>query len=69
MSPIDLSALERRIDELVRLCDQLTRENQALQARHQDWAHERARLVEKNELAKHKVESMIGRLKSLEQEG
>jgi cell division protein ZapB len=69
MSTLDLSTLERRIDELVRLCDQLSRENQALQTRHHEGAQERARLIEKNELAKHKVEAMISRLKSLEQEG
>jgi cell division protein ZapB len=69
MSEIDLSALERRIDELVRLCDQLARENQALLERNNAWSSERAQLIEKNELAKSKVEAMISRLRSLEQDG
>ena len=69
MSDIDLSSLEHRIDDLVRLCDQLARENQALTERHGQWASERAQLIEKNELAKSKVEAMIGRLRSLEQDG
>ncbi|HSG90990.1 MAG TPA: TIGR02449 family protein [Pseudomonadales bacterium] len=69
MSEIDLSALERRIDELVRLCDQLARENQALLDRNNAWSSERAQLIEKNELAKSKVEAMISRLRSLEQDG
>ena len=42
---------------------------QALLARHQEWAQERARLIEKNELARSKIEAMIGRLKGLEQDG
>lgn len=66
---IDLSALERRIDELVRLCEQLVRENHALLERNNSWASERALLIEKNELAKSKVEAMISRLRSLEQDG
>lgn len=69
MSDIDLTSLERKIDELVQLCDQLARENQALSQRHGDWAAERAQLIEKNELAKSKVEAMISRLRSLEQDG
>ena len=69
MSDIDLSSLEHKIDELVRLCDQLARENQLLTDRHSDWASERAQLIEKNELAKSKVEAMISRLRSLEQDG
>ncbi len=67
MSEIDLRRLEQRIDELVRLCEQLAIENRALQERQSDWMAERARLLEKNELARSKVEAMIGRLKSLEQ--
>lgn len=66
---IDLTALERRIDELVRLCEQLVRENHALLERNNGWASERALLIEKNELAKSKVEAMISRLRSLEQDG
>ena len=69
MSQLDLATLERRLEELIRLCDQLSRDNQALLARHQEWAQERARLIEKNEVARSKIEAMIGRLKGLEQDG
>ena len=69
MSQLDLATLERRLEVLIRLCDQLSRDNQALLARHQEWAQERARLIEKNELARSKIEAMIGRLKGLEQDG
>ncbi|TVS16010.1 MAG: TIGR02449 family protein [Gammaproteobacteria bacterium] len=69
MSEHELHTLESRIEELVRLCEQLAHENQTLLGRHSDWASERAQLIEKNELAKSKVEAMISRLKSLEQDG
>ena len=64
----DLETLESRINELITLCEQLARENGALRAQQTTWTTERAKLIEKNELAKSKVESMISRLKSLEQD-
>jgi cell division protein ZapB len=68
MSAPDLEALEYKVEELIKLCELLARENLALRSQQSSWAMERARLIEKNELAKSKVESMIGRLKSLEQD-
>ncbi len=68
MPAANLEALEQKIEELIRLCDLLARENKALRSQQQTWTTERARLIEKNELAKSKVESMISRLKSLEQD-
>ena len=62
----DFDTLERKIDELVRLCARLSRENRALKSQQQGWTIERARLIEKNELAKQRVEAMISRLKGLE---
>lgn len=62
------SALEKKIGELVELCAILSRENRALRAQQQNWTTERAKLIEKNELAKSRVESMITRLKALEQD-
>lgn len=64
----DLETLESRINELITLCEQLSRENGALRTQQSAWTTERAKLIEKNELAKSKVESMISRLKSLEQD-
>ena len=68
MSVAELDALERKVNELIELCNVLSRENRALRSRQNTWSTERAKLIEKNELAKTKVESMIGRLKSLEQD-
>ena len=60
--------LEAKIQELIELCNVLSRENRALRAQQQNWTTERAKLIEKNELAKSRVESMITRLKALEQD-
>ena len=68
MSVTELDALERKVSELIELCQVLSRENRALRGRQNTWSTERAKLIEKNEWAKSKVESMISRLKSLEQD-
>ncbi|MEE3279702.1 MAG: TIGR02449 family protein [Pseudomonadota bacterium] len=62
----DLEALEDKVDELIDLCEVLATENQALKTNQQSWTTERAKLIEKNELAKTSVESMIARLKALD---
>jgi cell division protein ZapB len=46
----------------------LGNENKALKTQQSNWTVERAKLIEKNELAKNRVESMIGRLKALEKD-
>lgn len=68
MSDSEWTGLEKKVDELIELCSVLSRENRALRAQQQNWTTERAKLIEKNELAKSRVESMIGRLKALEQD-
>ena len=62
----EMDILERRVNELIALTEQLSRENKALRTQQDNWSVERAKLIEKNELAKSRVESMIGRLRSLE---
>jgi cell division protein ZapB len=68
MAGDEWNTLVKRIDELIELCSVLTKENRALRAQQQNWTSERAKLIEKNELAKSRVESMITRLKALEQD-
>lgn len=63
-----LNQLERQVDELVVLTQVLAKENKALRAQQKTWSTERANLIEKNELAKHRVEAMITRLKALERD-
>ena len=68
MAENQLKALEKKIDELIALCGDLNSENQALKRDSQNWQLERLHLVEKNEMARNKVEAMINRLQALEQE-
>jgi len=63
-----LAQLEQRIEELVTISARLRRENQQLHAREVRLMEERADLLKKNDVAKSKVEAIISRLKSLEQE-
>ena len=63
-----LNQLENQVDELLVLTQVLSKENRALRAQQKNWSTERAKLIEKNELAKNRVESMITRLKALEKE-
>lgn len=66
MSDELLQALETKMDLLIQVCERLQLERDELQAKANDWQRERVRLVEKNELARGRVEAMISRLKSLE---
>ena len=61
-----LALLEHQVEELVALTQVLGKENRALRAQQKNWSVERAKLIEKNELVKSRVESMISRLKALE---
>ena len=66
MPNYDLDTLERQVEELIRTCRQLREENVSLRARQDHLVAERAELIEKTELARGRVESMITRLKSME---
>ncbi len=61
-----LKNLECRVDELIELCRQLKNENQSLREQQQSLVGERASLMEKNELARSRIETMIMRLKAME---
>jgi len=63
-----LQQLEQRIEELISISARLRHENEVLQARESRLTEERADLLKKNDVAKTKVEGIISRLKSLEQE-
>ncbi|MCG6971233.1 MAG: TIGR02449 family protein [Gammaproteobacteria bacterium] len=63
-----MAKLEKQIDELIELCDKLKDENNLLKNRQDLLVEERARLIEKTELARNRVESMLVRLKAMEQE-
>jgi len=64
----DLKKLEVRVEELIRACAQLKDENSSLRSQQDSLVAERADLIEKTELAKTRVEAIITRLKSMEDE-
>ena len=63
---IELQRIEKRIAELVTICDELKEENRYLKQRQDILMSERANLLQKNEVVRGKVESMIERLKAME---
>ena len=66
MAENQIKALEQKIDQLISLCHDLNRENQMLKAENAGWQQERQDLIDKNELARSKVEAMITRLRTVE---
>ena len=68
MEDAELQALSRKLELLIQRVEQLTSQNRALLASEKAWREERAHLIEKNEMARLKVEAMISRLKALEQD-
>lgn len=63
----DLVSLERWLDELIHTVERLKDENRSLRQQQQSLAAERAGLIQKNELARNRIEAMISQLKSMEQ--
>ena len=66
MADNPLKELENKIDELIALCRELKQENRALKIEVAGWREERKDLLDKNELARSKVEAMIERLRTME---
>jgi len=62
----EFAVLEGRLLELMSLCSGLRVENQSLKEQQGSLIEERAKLIEKNEMARSKVEQMIVRLKAME---
>jgi len=65
---IDSEKFEDKLDRLIGLCQQLKQENQALREREAGLVGERSQLIEKNEMARQKIETMINRLRNLSAE-
>ena len=68
MEDVDLQALTTKLDLLIQRVEQLKAQNRQLLTSEKAWREERAHIIEMNEMARHKVESMISRLKALEQD-
>ncbi len=67
MDSSQIKVFSDKVEQLLAHCQKLESDNTALKAQQDDWSSERIKLLQKNDLAKNKIESMIGRLKSLEQ--
>jgi len=62
----ELERLEKRLDELVVICNQLKEANRPLKQRQDTLIADRATLLQKNEQVRARVDAMIGRLKAME---
>ncbi len=66
MDDVEIRLLERRVDELLHSLDRLREENRSLRENNTALLAERARLTERNEEARVRVEAMIARLRNME---
>jgi len=62
----DLKLLEAKLDILISTCQRLTEENKTLREQQTNLMAEREVLMEKNTVARTRIEGMIARLKALE---
>ena len=67
MSDTNFSGLEEKVDELIQLCADMKAENQNLRGQANNWEAERKLLLDKNQIARVRLEKILRRLKSLEQ--
>lgn len=67
MSEQHLKQLEGKIDELIGFCAHLQRENETLREREARLLRERTLLIEKTQSARARVETMVERLKALQE--
>ncbi len=63
----DIRVLERTTDQLIDLLNKIKAENKALRNKLDELSTEKSLLMQKNDQAKTRLESMISRLKTLEQ--
>ncbi len=67
MSEDRFETLSEKVDDLIGLCADMKRENQLLKAGENSWQSERKQLMDKNKEAKSKLESILVRLKAMDQ--
>ena len=59
--------LSEKVDNLIDLCVDMKRENQILKAGENSWQSERKQLMDKDKDTKSKLESILVRLKAMDQ--
>ncbi len=67
MSELDFNALELKVNQLICLCQQLDERNKVLQTENNTFREQLSQGARQKKHVQTKVESMITRLKSLEQ--
>ncbi len=67
MSNSTYSGLEEKVDELIQLCADMKAENQILRDQTSTLQNERKTLIDKNQMARVRLEKVLRRLKLLEQ--
>jgi cell division protein ZapB len=65
---LNLDQFATRVEELVALCERLQQENARLRAQNNRLLNERVALVEKGEVSRQRIESIVSRLKTMEVE-
>lgn len=58
--------LEEQVEVLLQAIDRLITENRSLRIQQESHSSERATLIERNDLARTRVEAIVSRLKALE---
>ncbi len=67
MSTSSFKSLEDKVDELIRLCNDMKKENQVLRDRESQLRHEKDSLLGKQHVARVRLEKVLRRLKSIEE--
>ena len=67
MSEDKFQTLNEKVEALIALCVEMKQENHLLRANEENWHSEKRELMEKNKVAKSKLESILARLKALEE--
>jgi cell division protein ZapB len=62
----NIDDLEKQVEDLLNLCDKLTQSNGSLRNTVDDLKTERSTLIKQKDKARNHIESMITRLKSME---
>ncbi|WP_428353281.1 TIGR02449 family protein [Methyloprofundus sp.] len=62
----DINELENKLEELIQRYNSVQNENTTLKVKQDELVKEKAKLVEKTNLARTRVEAMISRLKTME---
>lgn len=66
MNQLIFDRLESQVVLLIQQMETLRRENAGLRLRLEQMATERAKLMQKNELARSRIEAIVSRLKAME---